>query len=478
MYDPRWGGFGGAPKFPMPTYLSFLLRFWKRNGNPRPLAIVEHSLRQIRCGGIYDQIGFGIHRYSVDPQWLTPHFEKMLYDQALMATVYIKAFRATGAPLFMTVAEEIFSFVRTELTSPEGGFYTALDADSEGEEGKFYVWTPEEIRNILGEQDGEIFCNLFDVTPEGNFEGMNILNLPLPPEKYASRHGIDPALLSADMECWRELLLAERNRLVRPLRDEKVLASWNGLMITALANGYAVTGDRRYRVAAEKAVDFLEQHLMSSTGRVMRSSHSGGADVPGFLEDYAFFVQGLLALYEATLDDRRLEAALRLSRGMLRLFRDDESGGLFATGSDAEVVLVRGLDGSDNVMPAANSVAAGNLVRLGRIAGDEGLVAAGKDIVHAFMGSAGRQPAGYLQLLTVTNLLDNPPVEIALAGDRDGSELSDMLRVIGRRFIPDLILRYEEGGSIVAEARVCAAGACRPPVTDVRALGRLLDETG
>lgn len=476
MYDAEWGGFGSAPKFPMPTNMAFLIRFWKRSGNPRARAMVEHTLRMMRRGGIWDQTGSGFHRYAVDREWLVPHFEKMLYDQALIATVYIETFRATGVSLFLEVAEDIFTFVLRELTSPEGGFYSALDADSEGEEGKYYVWTPGEIRSVLGEKDGEIFCRLFGVTPAGNFEGANILSLPISPGDFSRREGMTPELLSASIDRWRELLLAEREKRIRPMRDEKVLTAWNGLMIAALAEGYAATGELRYRTAAEKAVTFVKQRLVGPEGRLMRSSHAGPATVSGFLDDYAFFVHGLLGLYEATLRSEHLDDALRLSREMLRLFRDEDTGGLFDTGIDAEEVLVRGLDASDDVIPSGNSIAAANLVRLGRITEDETLLEAGEGIVRVFMGRAARQPAAYLHLLIAHELLVGPTFEITLAGRREAPETVAMLRVVGRRFIPNLVLKYTEDNSIVAEARVCAAGACLPPVTAADALGKLLDE--
>ncbi len=475
MYDHEWGGFGDGPKFPMSTNLSFLLHYWKKSGNLRSLAMVEQTLRTMRHAGIWDHTGCGFHRYSVDRRWLVPHFEKMLYDQALIATVCIDTFRATGEPFYRTVAEEIFSFVKRELTAPGGGFCSALDADTEGEEGKFYVWTPDEILSILGEQDGGICCRLFGVTQQGNFEGANILYLPLDIKSFAEWEGISPEELAARLPEWRRKLMEARDGRVRPLRDGKIVTAWNGLMIAALAAGHAATGDGRYLSAAEMAADFVKKRLTSTEGRLLRSCHAGSASVPGFLEDYAFFVQSLVALYEATLRQDHLDAALNLSREMLRLFRDEASGGLFDTGADAEEVLVRGLDAADNVMPAANAVAAGNLVKLGRITGDEMLVKTGKAILQVFMGQAARQPAGYLHLLTAWEMLKGPPVEVTLAGRREAPEIGAMLRAIGKRFIPNLVLTFKEEDNLAAEGRVCAAGACRPPVSDAETLGRLLD---
>ncbi len=246
IYDGQWGGFGPAPKFPRPLFLSFLLRYWKKAQDSEALAMVERSLQMMRKGGIYDQLGFGFHRYSVDQQWLAPHFEKMLYDQGMLAIAYLQAFQVTGNDLYKDVAEEIFTYVRGEMTSPEGGFYSARDADTEGMEGKHYLWTPAEVRTIIGEQAAQTFCSLYDITEHGNFEGKNILHLPVSIEELAEREGTPPASLRAACEEWRKLLLAAREKRVKPLRDEKILTAWNGLMIAALAKGFAVTGEKRY----------------------------------------------------------------------------------------------------------------------------------------------------------------------------------------------------------------------------------------
>ncbi|HYR01854.1 MAG TPA: thioredoxin domain-containing protein, partial [Syntrophobacteria bacterium] len=270
MYDSTWGGFGTAPKFPMPHYLSFLLRCWRRTGDASSLSMAAETLTRIRRGGIFDQIGFGLHRYSVDRQWLIPHFEKMLYDQAMTIPTYVEAFQATGSRVCLVVAEELAGYVLEEMTGPEGGFYAAQDADTEGEEGKYYLWTPEEIAAVLGD-DAPLCCQLLGVTEEGNFEGSTILNLPLSLEELARREGISPDLLATDLARWRELLLEARGRRVRPLRDEKVLTAWNGLMIAALARLYGATGTLRWLTTAERCVDFIEERLTDGSGRLLRS---------------------------------------------------------------------------------------------------------------------------------------------------------------------------------------------------------------
>jgi hypothetical protein len=481
MFDPEWGGFGRAPKFPIPHNLMFLLRYWKRSGSAFPLAITEQTLRMMRSGGIFDQLGYGIHRYATDRQWLIPHFEKMLYDQALVATAYLETFQATGAFFYRQTAEEIFSYVLREMTSPEGGFYTGQDADSEGEEGRYYIWTEAEIRKILGEQDAAVACRLYGVTEQGNFEGRNILHLAQPAEELAAREGISPGLLQDKLARWRVLLHETQMMRIRPFRDEKVLTAWNGLMIAALSKGFAVTGEKRFLEAAEGGARFIRERLQSPGGRLLRSFNRGEGCVPAFLEDYAFYVHGLIGLYEATLDRDWLAEALRLSADMLRLFGDKE-GGLYDSGYDAEEVLIRKKSAVDVVTPSGNSMATMNLLRLGRITGDGSLVGAGERILRAFLGNVAQQPAGYLYFLVALDYFKSPQVEITLAGKHDDSEIIAMLRAVGRRFVPHLVLRSAEEGEEPrtpggkAAVWLCAGGMCRPPLADAQALGNILDE--
>lgn len=483
MYDGNWGGFGGSPKFPMPLNLTFLLRFWKRTGNGAARAMVEHSLKMQRQGGIYDQIGFGFHRYAVDRHWLVPHFEKMLYDQALMTIACLEAFQATGAHFCRQTAEEIIAYVLGEMTSPEGGFFAGQDADTEGEEGTYYLWTPAEIAAAIGQDEAELFCRLFDVTEKGNFEGHNILHLPLSPESFAAREGVLPEVLNADLERWRQTLLSVRRKRIRPFRDEKVLTAWNGLMIAALARGYAVTGKVDYLDAADRAVAFVGTQLTGPGGRLLRSFHLGKAVIPGFLEDYAFFVWGLIELHQATLEPEYLDRASSLAKEMLRLFDGETGEGLYETGNDSEQLPVRQQSARDGVLPSGNGVAAFDLFRLGRITGDENFLRAGEVIVRTFMGNVTRQPLSALNLLAAADFHLGPEVTVTLSGRKD--EMGEMLRVVRSRFMPHLILRHEKGaeGGFPAKgglptAYVCARGSCRPPITEPADLGVLLDEVG
>ncbi len=485
IYDREWGGFGTSPKFPRPLFLSFLLSFSKKGGEPKSLAMAEESLQMMRKGGIYDQLGFGFHRYSVDQQWLVPHFEKMLYDQGMLAIAYLEAFQITGNTFYKDVAEEIFDYVQREMTSPEGGFYSALDADSEGVEGKYYLWTPAEVRAILGEGAAEKVCSLYDITEQGNFEGENIPHLPLSVEAFAANSGISSAALSADLEGWRKLLLSAREKRVKPLRDEKILTAWSGLMIAALAKGFAVTGVRRYLDAAAGGVKFVRKHLMAVDGRLMRSCYAGESAIPGFLEDYAFYVWGLIEMYGATLEEEYLLDAIALSKETLRLFVDEFSFGLFDSGSDMENVLVRKKSAVDGVIPSGNSVAAMNFLRLGRITAKQSFIKEGEGILRAIMGDLLAQPIGHLHAVAVLDYLRDPDVDITLVGRRDDPETEDMLRAITGRFIPGLVLHFKDAETEITDykslggrttAYVCSQETCRPPVAGRESLERILDE--
>jgi len=482
MYDSLCGGFGNAPKFPMAIYHFFLLRYWKRTGTAEAFAMIDYSLRMLRQGGVYDQLGFGFHRYSVDRQWLVPHFEKMLYDQALISLVYLETFQATALPFYRQVAEEVLTYVLREMTAAEGGFYSGQDADTEGEEGTCYLWTRAEIAEVIGHDEAQLFWRLFGVTEKGNFEERNMLYLPDAPETFAAREGILPELLLADLERWRQTLLAAREQRIRPFRDEKVLTAWNGLMVASLARGYAVSGEKRYLAAARRAAAFIDLQLTTPEGRLLRSFHQGKAGIPAFLEDYAFYIWGLIELYQATLEQEFLDRARFLAEEMLRLFDGATGEGLFETGHDGEQLPVRQQNTRDGVLPSGNSVAAFDLFRLGRITGDDGFLRAGEVIVRAFMGDVSRQPVSSLHLLAAADYHAGPEMTITLAGKR--GELGEMLHTVHRRFRPNLALRYgDEGGGYPAvnglpTAYVCALGACRPPVTGAAALGALLDELG
>jgi uncharacterized protein YyaL (SSP411 family) len=484
MYDPVFGGFGNAPKFPMPLTISFLVRYWRKTGSQAAREMVETSLLRMRDGGIWDQIGSGIHRYAVDREWLVPHFEKMLYDQALLAIACLDAYQAFAAPAQLNMAEEIFDYVLRDMTSPSGGFYSGQDADSEGEEGTFYLWTPRQIKDALGSETGNMFCRAFDVTERGNFEGRNILNLKRPLELLAESTGMERKQLASILKKAIEKLFMERQKRIHPFRDEKILTGWNGLMIAALARGAGITGNERYSSAAAGAVSFIEEYLRDNSGRLLRSFHLGESSIPAFLEDYSYYAWGLIELYQATSESSHLETALRVTRQMIDLFGDETGGGFFDSGRDAEEVLVKMKRAFDDVVPSGNSVAAMNLLRLGKITCDESLSREGERSMRAFIGGAAAQPSGFLRILDTQEFLSGQGVDITLVFRDEGNETKRMIRSTYGRHIPNLVLRFIRDGEDVngriavdgkTTAYVCAGGACMPPATDPETLIKILE---
>ncbi len=436
-YDEVHGGFGGSPKFPTPHQLSMLLRYWDRTGDTRALEIVGTTLRKMYGGGIYDHLGKGFHRYSTDPMWLVPHFEKMLYDQAMLAIAYLETYQATGNRFYGEVAEEIFEYVLRDLTSPEGGFYSAEDADSEGEEGTFYVWTKDEVTGALGETDSKVFCARYGVTGGGNFEGKNVLHI-------SSDTDADPASL----DIMKEKLLAIRSERPRPMLDDKILADWNGLMIAALARGARVTGKNEYAAAAEKAAGFILGGMRTSEGRLLHRYRDGESAIPGYLDDYAFMTWGMIELYEATFDAKWLSAALDLADGMLELFGDSEEGkgGLFFTGSDAEKLIVRTKEIYDGAVPSGNSVAALCLLRLGRMTGRTDLESAGDALMEEFSGQLAGSPTAYTQMLIALDFALGPGREYVVAGDYDAEETESIRKLLAVRFMPRSVTLFRPSG--------------------------------
>ena len=398
LYDPVYGGFGGAPKFPMPAYHTFMLWYGKKSGNRSATDMVLTSLRAMRAGGIFDQLGRGLHRYSVDREWLVPHLEKMLYDQALLAGIALDAYLASGDRFCLDLAGEIIAYVLRDLAAPEGGFCAAEDADSEGAEGTFYLWGHREIIDLLGEEEGRRCCRLFGVTEGGNFEGRNILHLPVPLAEWARQEGLRPEEAEDLAAGWRERLLTARNGRIRPLRDGKVVTAWNGLMVASLAKGYGITGNRAWLDAARQAVQSISTGLTSPAGRLLRSRHAGTTSGPAFLEDYAALIQGLLELHDVTGEASFLADAGHYTQEMIRLF-GDSPGGLRDVGCDDEQLPVRMMGGSDGVIPAANGLAALNLLRLASLTGEGEFRERAESIVRAFTGKMARQPAGYLTLI-------------------------------------------------------------------------------
>lgn len=488
-FDEYHGGFGDQPKFPQPMTLDFAMSQYARTGDLDILYIAETTLEKMAEGGIYDQLGGGFHRYSVDRIWLVPHFEKMLYDNAQLLRSNLNLWKITGRELFRRVIHETTDYVLREMTSPEGGFYSTQDADSEGEEGKFFVWTPDEIEAILGWEDAALFNRAYGVSTRGNFEGHNILHIARPLEKVAEGSGLTPDEVARRLAEMRGKLFAERERRIKPGRDEKILTEWNGLMIHALAE-VGVTMDRPDALAAaENAANFILEKMSQEDGKLYRTYKDGQAKLNAYLEDYAAFVRGLIALYEATFDLRLLAEASRLTRLMLEQFGDPDFGGLFQTGLDHEQLVVRRKDFIDNAIPSGNSLAAESLLRLAKLTGNDGYRHEAGRIFLPMAAAMAQQPTGFGRLLGSLDDFLHPSQEVAIVGDPADPATQALLAEVRGRYLPHTVLALKqpgaenplpllEGRGLVdgkPAAYVCENFACKLPVTDVVELGKLLD---
>lgn len=463
--------------------------------------MVEKTLTAIRDGGIYDQVGGGFHRYATDERWFLPHFEKMLYDQAQLVMAYVEAYQATGKAEYADTAREVIAYVMRDLRAPEGGFYCAEDADSEGVEGKFYVWTEPEIRAILEEGEAEAWVRVYGVEPAGNYQdeasrrmtGGNVFFRKLTLAEADWDLNLGKKELRELLERGRRKLLSARARRVRPNRDDKVLCDWNGLMIAALAKAAQVFDDPGYAEAARAAADFILAAMRTPQGGLLHRWREGEAGISGFLDDYAFFVWGLIELYETTFDVRYLEAALELSYRLIELFWDKRSGGFFQT---ASTELVRRKELVDGAVPSGNSVAALNLVRLGRLTGQQELDALAVHIGESFSRVLGQMPSAFTQYLTALDFLLGPSHEVVIVGRPGDADTAAMLRAVRAPFVPSKsvlfvpddmpsariceLAPFTEGMRCVAgsaAAYVCTGNACQTPVTDPGALRKILGES-
>jgi len=489
QFDPVYGGFGKAPKFPNSMALSLLLRHWKSTGSKKALEMVEKTLEKMADGGICDQLGGGFHRYSVDERWLIPHFEKMLYDNALLSRIYFEAFQATQKERYRRAGEEILDYVLREMKSPGGGFYSTQDADSEGVEGKFYVWTREEIKGVLGKEVGTPFCAYYGVTQQGNFEeGSSVLSVASTLEKVSQLYGISAPDLEKVLEEGRRKLFGEREKRTRPGRDEKILASWNGLMISGFVDGFKVTGKERYLNGAKEAARFILQE-MRKDGNLIRVYNKGKSQVMGYSEDYAFLIQALIDLYEATFETEWLKEAEGLNRRMIHQFWDERNGGFFFTGRENESLIARSKNPYDNVIPSANSVAVFNLIRLGYLTGEESLKQKAEQILHLFYHFFDQSPSGFTAMLSGLSFFLSLQ-EIGIIGSKNDRKTKSMLKEIYLSYLPNKILSLrdprepiegswfpflmEKGIPEVPTAFVCKGFTCLPPVQDRKELKKIL----
>lgn len=476
-YDSVHGGFGHAPKFPHALELRVLLRTWHRFGDTDALDMARHTLDRMARGGIYDHLSGGFHRYSVDARWLVPHFEKMLYDNALLPVTYLETFQATGDPFYRRVVEETLDYVAREMTSPSGGFYSTQDADSEGEEGKFFVWSEDEIVSILGRELAEVFTYVYGVTPGGNFEGHNILNRAKTDEQDAKLLRLSPEELKAKLTEGRRLLLEARSERIAPGRDEKILTAWNGWMIAAFARAGAVLDRPDYVAVADKAADFVLRVLRRDDGSLYRtSSADGGAKFDGYLEDYASLADALTWLYEATFDAKRLTVAAEIVDAMLDRFRADD-GTFYTTGRGHEELIVRMKDVQDGSTPSGNAMAVTALARLAVLLSRDDYGSAADAALRALAGLMERSPTAAGQLLIALDFRAGPVQEVAVVGDHEA-----VVKAARRSFAPrrvvvvsgDLPLLRGRPNLGDVTTYICENGTCQAPAVGTDAAAALL----
>ena len=481
-FDRTHGGFTGAPKFPGSMSLAFLLRHFSRAGRQEGRDFVALSLQKMARGGMYDQLGGGFHRYSVDERWLVPHFEKMLYDNALLSRLYIEAYQLDPQPLYARVVEEILDYVVREMLNPEGGFYSTQDADSEGHEGKFFIWTPREIGEILGEEEGRVFCRYYDVTAQGNFEGANILNVPRPLEQVASELSLSHGELSRILSEGRQRLFREREKRIKPHRDEKILTGWNGMMAVSFVEASVVLQRADYLEVARRNARFLLKHLCRK-GRIFRTHKDGVSKLRGYLDDYANLVEQLLALYQATGKREWLDEAVIYNDAMLEQFWNREQAVFFLTGKEHEKLVTPVRDVYDNATPAGSSVAVLNLLKLAILTGNMEYRTIAETNLESMHLPLTRYPNGFGYLLGAADFYLGPVKEIAVVGDLKSGETRRLLEVVHGRFLPNKVvaildpnatdgagdLPLLEGKTLVKgrpAAYVCENYTCKAPVTE------------
>jgi len=496
-FDKKYGGFSSAPKFPTPHNLLFLLRYWKRTGKKQALKMVEKTLEAMRYGGVFDQVGYGFHRYSTDERWIVPHFEKMLYDQALMLMAYTEAFQVTNNQFYRRVANEVITYIVRNMMSPEGGFYSAEDADSEGEEGKFYLWTVNEIKKVLSSKDAGVAIKIFNIKPEGNFldestkktTGSNILYQSVPVEKRASQLNITIEDFSKLTEKIRQNLFGIREGRVRPFLDDKILTSWNGLMIAALAKASLALNKPEYLKTAQKAAFFIT-NVLTEEGRLLHRFRDGESSVQGFLDDYAFLIWGLIELYDASLDAQFLKLSVELNETLLEHFWDEDEGGFYFSANDGERMPIRRKVIYDGALPSGNSVAMFNLLRLAKITGNVELEEKAELMRSIFYGNVSDIPIAHTQLMVALDYGLGPSYEVVLVGDPQKEDTINMLRILRKGFKPRIVVqlksrKLEEIADFIksysminnkATAYVCKNYQCNLPTNDIEEALKMLDD--
>ena len=500
-FDDIYGGFGESPKFPTAHNLLFLLRYWKHYKKDRALKIVTITLDSMANGGIYDQIGFGFHRYSVDQEWLIPHFEKMLYDQAMISAIYIEAFQAIGNERYKRIANEIFEYVLRDMKSEQGGFYSAEDADSEGKEGKFYIWNKKELIEVLGRVDGEFASKVFGVTEEGNFKeestgkktGLNILHFENSMDDMTEIFSISKKELESRIINIRNKLFKYRNKRIHPHKDDKILTDWNGLMIASFAKGGYVFGSDRYLKAAINAADFILDKMIVNN-RLMHRFRDEESAIDGNIDDYAFLIYGLLELFETSFDVKYLKFALSLNKTLFEHFWDFKNGGFYFTPDDGEKVLVRKKEIYDGAIPSGNSIMMLNLLKISQLTENKDLLDKALHLEKSFSQTIQKMPNGFTGFLCALDFRIGPSYEMVIAGKRDDDRTEALVEATRRNFIPNktliLLFNNEESSNLIkiipsiefkrmendkATAYICSKSSCFTPTNDLNTFLKLLN---
>ncbi len=498
VFDEENGGFGDFTKFPTPHNFMFLLRYWKRTGNKNALHMIEKTLHSMAKGGIYDHLGFGFHRYSVDKNWLVPHFEKMLYDQALIAMAYTEVYQATGNSSYKKTAEDILKYAIRDMKSPKGAFYSAEDADSEGVEGKFYLWTKEEIFNVLEPDQAKLVSMLYDVKEDGNFNdpysqntNKNILHRKYKNKELADKLGLKKPELEKQIESARIKLYNSREKRIHPHKDDKILTDWNGLMIASLAKASQVFNNEVYSSAAMEAVSFIFENDYNN-GCLLHRYRKGEANIKGNLDDYSFMIWGLLELYGAVFDIKYLNAAIELNQIIIEHFWDDENGGFYFTADDSEMVLMREKKTYDNATPSGNSIELMNLIKIARLTEDPLLEEMAVKTERSFSENVKRAPTAHTQFLAAVDYKLGPSFEVVVAGKSRTPDTDEMIRTINKHYIPNKVvifkdtdkpievnkiatsLKYKGSINDRATAHICSSGSCKIPTNDISEMLKLL----
>ena len=501
-FDNENGGFSSAPKFPTPHNLLFLLRYWQRTKTEKALLMVKKTLDAMQLGGIRDHIGFGFHRYSTDNRWLLPHFEKMLYDQAMIAMAYTEAYQVTGIEQYAKSAHDIFTYISRDMTQEGGGFYSAEDADSEGEEGKFYLWDKDEIKDVLSEEEADFVYDIFNIEEEGNYYeestgkkiGKNILYLSKPAGEFALKFDYSEEKFLERLEEVRKKLYKHREKRIHPTKDDKVLTDWNGLMIVALSKGAQVFNERKYAKLAKNTADFILKNMKTSDGRLLHTYRKGQVSIPANLDDYAFFIWGLLELYETNFQIGYLKEALRLNDDLIKRFWDDNKGGFYFIADDSEEVLIRQKNTYDGAVPSGNSIAMLNLLRLGRITAKSSYEEKASKISEVFSANIKKSPSLYTQFMVALDFMLGPSYEIIIVGDTHAKDIKKMINALRKKFIPNKVVilkatesespgithiaeftKFQKSVKGKATAYVCVNYQCKMPTTRVNEMLELLN---